>query len=339
MTDDTKTAAARQSIGVETARHLATTTKTVPQMAGITPRWLLRVLPWVPVESGTYRVNRRTETAARPAKGRRGDGATATETHAGPFLDDEALNALSASSGEGDLPEVHVDYEDSPREIPMHSLQAVVRVHTRVSDLYGKPIDQLREQLRLTVEGIKERQEWEVLNHADFGLASQIAPGMRVRPRAGRPTPDDLDELLARVWKKPAFFVGHPRAIAAFGRECTRRGVPPPTVNLFGSPFLTWRGVPLVPSDKLEIRGGGKAGGTTDLLLMRVGEAEQGVIGLHAVGVPGEQSPSLSVRFMGINTKSVASYLVTLYFSAAVLTPDALGVLEGVEVGHYHDYA
>jgi hypothetical protein len=57
------------------------------------------------------------------------------------------------------------------------------------------------------------------------------------------------------VWKEPGFFLAHPRAIAAFGRECTRRGVPPPTVNLYGSQFLTWRGIPLVPSDKLAIKG------------------------------------------------------------------------------------
>jgi hypothetical protein len=115
--------------------------------------------------------------------------------------------------------------------------------------------------------------------------------------------------------------------------------VPPPTVNLFGSPFLTWRGVPLVPCDKLEIAGEGGSAGTTNILLLRCGEADQGVVGLHQTGIPGEQSPSLSVRLMGINAQSVASYLATLYFSCAVLTPDALGVLEGVEVGYYHDYA
>jgi hypothetical protein len=49
-------------------------------------------------------------------------------------------------------------------------------------------------------------------------------------------------------------------------------------------------------------------------------------------------SPSLSVRFMGINRKAIASYLISLYCSAAVLTEDALGVLEGVEVGYYHEY-
>jgi hypothetical protein len=41
---------------------------------------------------------------------------------------------------------------------------------------------------------------------------------------------------------------------------------------------------------------------------------------------------------MGINQRGAASYLVSLYCSAAVLTDDAIGVLQGVEVGKYHDY-
>ncbi len=41
---------------------------------------------------------------------------------------------------------------------------------------------------------------------------------------------------------------------------------------------------------------------------------------------------------MGLDALGVASYLLTLYFSCAVLTDDALGVLENVEVGYYHDY-
>ncbi|MET9972565.1 cyclic nucleotide-binding domain-containing protein, partial [Streptomyces sp. NPDC006356] len=49
----------RISLSPEAARQLATTTKTTPQMRGITPRYLLRALPWVDVESGVYRVNRR----------------------------------------------------------------------------------------------------------------------------------------------------------------------------------------------------------------------------------------------------------------------------------------
>src|SRR6185436_1330953 len=49
----------RQSISTKAARNLATTTKTVPQMAEVTPRWALSLIPWVQVDAGTYRVNRR----------------------------------------------------------------------------------------------------------------------------------------------------------------------------------------------------------------------------------------------------------------------------------------
>jgi hypothetical protein len=41
---------------------------------------------------------------------------------------------------------------------------------------------------------------------------------------------------------------------------------------------------------------------------------------------------------MGLDNLGVASYLLSLYFSAAVLTDDAIGVLENVEVGYYHNY-
>ncbi len=152
-------------------------------------------------------------------------------------------------------------------------------------------------------------------------MIANAAPSQKIKTRTGAPTPDDLDELITKVWKEPAFFLAHPRAIAAFGRECTRRGVPPPTVTLFGSPFITWRGLPLVPSATSCVDDKGK----TKILLLRTGEKKQGVVGLFQPGVPGEVAPSLSVRFMGINRKAIASYLISLYCSAAVLTDDALG--------------
>jgi hypothetical protein len=246
--------------------------------------------------------------------------------------------------GEQILPETFVDYEKRPREYPLSVVQTIVRVHTRVSDVYSTPIDQLEEQLRVSIEGIRERQEHELINNAEFGLLHAAAPSMRIRSRTGAPTPDDMDDLLALVWKRPGFFLAHPLAIAAFGRECTRRGVPPPTTTMYGSPFLTWRGVPIVPCDKLLVDGKARSGsraGTTNILLMRVGEREQGVVGLHTSGLPGEPKglPGLSVRMMGINRQAVASYLLTLYYSAAVLIEDAIAVLEGVDVGVYHEYS
>ena len=251
------------------------------------------------------------------------------------------IDLVSGFAENVEIPETFVDYTATPREYSLSAVQTVVRVHTRVSDLYNGPFDQLQEQMRLTIEGIKERQEWDLINSQKFGLLHSVDPSMRISARYGSPTPDDLDDLLSLVWKKPAFFLAHPKAIAAFERECTWRGVPPVTLDLFGTQVITWRGVPLVPCDKLEIKGQQQANqwlGTTSILLLRTGEADQGVVGLHQAGIPGEIMPSLSARLMGLDSLGVASYLLTLYFSCAVLTDDALGVLENVEVGYYHDY-
>ena len=303
----------RLVLGDAGARQLANTQKTIVQTPIITPRWLPRFLSWTPVEAGVYRVNRAKSI-------------------------DTAVATTCASKTDQALPTSYVDYVEKPREYVLNSIKSIVGVHSRISDLFNSPHDQVKEQLRLVVETLKERQEFELINNQDYGLLKSAAPAQRIRTRHGAPTPDDLDELLTKVWKEPAFFLAHPRAIAAFGRECTRRGVPPPTTNLFGNPFLTWRGVPLVPSDKLPITGDKGSGKTSLLLLLRTGEAKQGVVGLFQAALPGEVSPGLSVRFMGIDATTIASYLVSLYCSAAVLTDDALGVLENVEVDHYHDY-
>ncbi|MCL2385030.1 MAG: hypothetical protein FWC84_04290 [Alphaproteobacteria bacterium] len=305
----------RRTLSEPAARQLANATKTRAQMLAITPRWLITFLPWVPVEAGIYRLNKVKER--------------------------EDLGAVECSPSwerDADLPETFVDYEQTPREYFLNAVTTVLDVQTRVSDLYNQPYDQIQEQLRLLIEKVKERQEAELLYNADYGILTNAAPFMRIPTRRGPPTPDDLDELIAKVWKEPAFFLAHPRAIAAFGRECTLRGVPPPTVNLFGTPFLTWRGIPLVPSDKLKITDATNGTGKTTILLMRTGEKKQGVVGLFQPGVPGEVTPSLSVRFMGINRKAIASYLISLYCSSAILMDDAVGVLENVEVGTYHEY-
>lgn len=295
------------ALGDVAARQLANATKTVPQMASITPRWLVHCLEWLPVEAGIFRLNK--------------------------VKDASAVTVDCSARDERVLPQTFVDYEENPREYMLNAVNTVVEIHTRVSDLYSVPHNQIAEQLRLTIEAIKERQESELINNPEYGLLHSVAPAQRLTTRSGPPTPDDLDELISRVWKQPAFFLAHPKAIAAFGRECTRRGVPPPTVSLFGAQFLTWRGLPLVPSDKVRIENG-----KTSILLLRTGQARQGVVGLYQPNLPGEQSLGLSVRFMGINPKAIASYLVSLYCSLAVLTDDALAVLDGVEVDKYHVY-
>jgi hypothetical protein len=296
------------ALGDVAARQLANATKTVPQLVGISPRWLVPLLSWVAVEAGIYRVNK--------------------------VKDETRVLTACSQRDESELPETFVDYEESPREYFLSAVTTTVDIHTRISDLYSSPHDQIQQQLRLAIETIKERQESELINNAEYGLLNNIVPSQRIQPLTGVPTPDDLDELITKVWKQPAFFLAHPRTIAAFGRECTRRGVPPATLTLYGSPFITWRGLPLVPSDKVKIENG-----RSSILLLRTGEARQGVVGLYQPGLQGEQGMGLSVKFMGINRKAIASYLISLYCSLAVLTEDAIAVLENVEVGKFHQYA
>jgi CRP-like cAMP-binding protein len=450
----------QSSLSTAAARNLATTTKSVPQMQEITSRWLLRMLPWVQVSGGAYRVNRRltytvgdgriefvqdgaevrviprelgelsllrgfddvdvltalagrcvqrdfragemlvergapadrihliahgridrisvgqygdeTVTAVLADGDRFGQSAlldpeatwdyTAVAKTAGTLLtlsrDDfaavtasapglqehirefsalpaqrqnrlgEAEIAMSAGhTGEYELPGAFVDYELNPREYELSLAQTVLRVHTRVADLYNQPMNQTEQQLRLTIEALRERQESELINNREFGLLHNAAFNQRIQPHSGPPTPDDLDELLCRR-RGSRFFLAHPRTIAAIGRELNSRGLYPDHVDVGGQQVPAWRGVPILPCNKIPIT----KENTSSILVMRTGEDNQGVIGLNQTGLPDEFEPGVSVRFMGIDEKAIISYLVTTYYSAAVLVPDALGVLENVQI-------
>ncbi|MEU9607400.1 family 2B encapsulin nanocompartment shell protein [Streptomyces sp. NPDC048057] len=450
----------QSSLSTAAARNLATTTKSAPQMQEITSRWLLKMLPWVEVSGGTYRVNRRltytvgdgriefvqdgaevrviprelgelsllrgfddvdvlTELAGRcvqrdfaagevlvergtPAEqihliahgrieqvsvGPYGDESvtglladgdrfgqdalldqdatwdqTAVARTAGTLLTlsrtdftavverspglqahlqdfrtlpqqrqnrlGEAEIAMSAGhTGEAELPGAFVDYELNPREYELSLAQTVLRVHTRVADLYNKPMNQTEQQLRLTIEALRERQEHELVNNREFGLLHNAAFNQRIQTHSGPPTPDDLDELLCRR-RGAKYFFAHPRTIAAIGREFNARGLYPNHVDVGGQQVPAWRGVPILPCNKIPIT----KENTSSILVMRTGEDNQGVIGLNQTGLPDEYEPGVSVRFMGIDEKAIISYLVTTYYSAAVLVPDALGVLENVQI-------
>lgn len=453
---------AQLSLSTAAARNLSTTTKTPPQMQSITSRWLLRLLPWVQVSGGVYRVNRRLTytigdgrvsfsntgadvrvipaelcelaplrdfddtgalgalaerftrreyepgdtivTAGEPAdevvliahgkisqlgEGKYGDQNTlavladgeyfgagvltgrelawdftakalttctvltlsraalretleqseslrahlaavaSRSEHAQNVYGEAAVKVSAGHVGEPELPGTFVDYEINPREYELSVAQTVLRIHSRVADLYNKPMDQVEQQLRLTINELREEQERELINNREFGLLHNADLRQRIHTRGGPPTPDDLDELLSLVWKEPTFFLAHPRAIAAFGRECSRRGIYPQSVDFGGHHVPAWRGVPIFPSNKLPMNGHR----TTSILLLRAGEENRGVVGLHQTGIPDEYEPGLSVRFMGISEKAIISYLVSAYYSAAVLVPDALAVLDDVETG------
>ncbi|MFJ5230703.1 family 2B encapsulin nanocompartment shell protein [Kitasatospora sp. NPDC088391] len=248
------------------------------------------------------------------------------QTHKG----EAAIGMSAGHEGEFELPTAFVDYELAPREYELSVAQTVLRVHSRVADLYNQPMDQTEHQLRLTVEALRERQEHELVNNPEFGLLANTGYDQRIQTHSGPPTPDDMDDLLCRR-RSTRFFLAHPRAIAAFGRECTARGLYPESILFEGKTVPSWRGVPILTCNKIPM-----VNGSTSILAMRVGEDNQGVVGLRPGALPDEVEPGLNVRFMGIDEKAVISYLVSAYYSAAVLVPDAIGVLENVDTAHWH---
>ncbi|MDR2649238.1 MAG: hypothetical protein LBB94_05910 [Clostridiales bacterium] len=307
----------KNALGREAAYQLANVTKTPPQYAAITPRWLPRFLEFKGLETGIYRVNKVVE------------GDTPLDVLCSKLADDH------------EIPEGFIEYQNRPREYLLNSISTILNVDTAVSDVYSSPYDQTEEQIKLAVDSLRERQENQLINNDDYGLLKNVADSQRVKPLGEAPAPDDLDELLTKVWKEPSFFLAHPRAIAAFLRECTKRGVPPLTVSPQGGTFTAWRGIPIIPTDKLLVDGlknPKSKTGKTNILLVRTGENKRGVIGLYQANLPNDQGRGLSVRFRGINDQGVASYLLSLYCSAAILADDAIAVLENVDVGEYYDY-
>ena len=136
------------TLSEQSARQLANATKTHAQWKGITPRWLVRFLPWVPVEAGIFRLNR--------------------------VKDRDADDVECSPTTNKDLPETFVDYEEDPREYSLNAVTTVLDIQTRVSDLYSSPIDQVQEQLRLLIEKVKERQESELINNPGYGLLHNV---------------------------------------------------------------------------------------------------------------------------------------------------------------------
>ena len=203
----------------------------------------------------------------------------------------------------------------------------MLKVHSRVADLYNQPMNQTQQQLRLTIQELRERQEYELVNNPEFGLLNNTDYDQRIQTHSGPPTPDDFDDLIS-MRRGTQYIFAHPRAIAAFGKECNKRGLTLGHAEVDGHHIPAWRGIPILPCGKIPI----SDRQSSSIFAIRTGENNEGVIGLYQTGLPDEIEPGLNCRFMGIDEKAIISYLVSAYYSAAVLVPDAIGILENVEV-------
>ena len=105
-----------RTLGDAAARQLANTTKTPPQWAGTTPRWLVQLLPWTPIEAGVYRVNR--------------------------VIDDPLPGQCSPDDDE-DRAIDEIRYEEKPREYVLSACTKTVEVQSQRVHLTGKEYQML----------------------------------------------------------------------------------------------------------------------------------------------------------------------------------------------------
>jgi hypothetical protein len=152
---------------------------------------------------------------------------------------------------EGDL--VNTSYSKyKVREIRLEILQTVLKVHTRVPDLYSDTHNQLEQQISLAAEYLYETKENLLFNHHDFGLMNQCSL-VRKSDKEQAITPDVLDSLVQAVWKTPHFFLMHLVALQAFHRETDRLGISLETCEMLGGTFSMWGGFPILPTNKLHL--------------------------------------------------------------------------------------
>jgi hypothetical protein len=330
----------------EVASALSSTTKSRPFWPPRTPRWILRCFEAcgarVPVQGGAYRVNR--------VRDERFGTRVASQSDA-VELPSLSLRG-SALRPEATVVDTSVALYETVREIPLEPIESVVRTMTRVEELFSDTHDQLQWQLQMTSEYMYETQENLVYNHPEHGLLNSVEAAMEI-DAGGPPSPDVLDDLVSLAWKRPDCYCMHPAALAAFRKAATARGLNLEAVEIFGTSFTTWRGIPIFPTDKLRLMGeggrpagaqargrrktassrasvpqetaAGMEGSMTDVLLLRMGLEKQGVVSLYAADVDGDASlPNISVKYMGLTDNAVASYFLTLYTAVAVLSPGAL---------------
>ncbi len=305
---------------------LSSSHKSRPFWEGRSPRWICQMMmqrACVPVTGGIFRLNKVTEPFI-PIQVSAGSNLI--------NLPAENLNVMHSHNENTTLSNSYAAYDEAPREIHLQPIQTVVKMHTRIPALYSTHHNQLEMQLSLSAEYMYESKENLIYNHPDWGLINNVAPKLQIKSDGG-PTPDLLDDMLSRVWKVPDVFAMHPEAIASFNQTCNSMGIKLDTLEFNGGHFVCWRGIPILPTNKLYLHDGegktlhdrnpGKS--KTDILLLRMGEDKQGVISLYAAGTEGSpRFPFITVDFMGISDESIASYIMTMYVAVAVLTAGAL---------------
>jgi len=162
------------ALGEQAAFQLANVTKTAPQYGAITPRWLVRLLDWKPLEAGTFRLNRVDEG--------------------------KAIEVTCGQVDEAELPGTYIQYEEKPKEYKLSAINAVLMFIPASPICSASPTTN-----RGATSAHHREREGEAGKRAPqqcrLWVSAQRRAVQHLKTRTGPPTPDDLDDLLTKVWR------------------------------------------------------------------------------------------------------------------------------------------
>ena len=272
------------------AKQLAEINKSEAIWENSTPKWLLKILDRKGIENTTYRINRVNSINK-------------------VTIDDHEYNTMAHDN---------IELNHQPTEIDIVPIETLIKIPSRVHDVMNYPHNQMEHQIRLTVDNIYEHQESYFINNPDTGLITYCTANDRTKQYGTTITPNILDELLSRVWMKPTFYLMHPNALSQFCITCNSLSLNTGSVELFGYTFVTWRGLPIITSDKIP------HDKVTHIFLIRTGVADYGVVQLYNMTPTKSGHPSIFIETSPTDNMGSINTRVTLYTNIAVLSKESI---------------
>ena len=278
---------------IKQAKKLADVSKTIPIWEDSTPKWLLRILDITEIENTAFRINK-----------------VQSITNISHQINDSEYGVIVQDS---------VGIQDKPIEIELETIESIIMIPSKIYDVMNYPHNQTNIQIKHTIDNILEKQENLFINGQN-GFIKYCTDNNRLFKYAIKASPDILDELMGYVWNKPTFYLMHPRSLVDFCKSCNTLGLGTGNMELFGYQFVTWRGIPIITSNKIPNQE--EIG--SFIFLIRTGFDDDGVVQIRNGNKTDSGHPGIFIENSKTDNCGAVNTRISLYTNVAVLSNQSI---------------